>query len=415
MLLPPVDLAPWRHEAERLALVPETCSRVWSATARGLQVAFEIIPVGSTEAALRVSIGLPPARENLSIGCMDHALPLVDRVLTGDQIFDANVFVRGPEPFVYGLLDAPARRDLRTLVCDRGARVEGGVLALEPWATTRIKSDEVTAVVEAMLAMAAVLARTQAQAEQAIARIWLDDPNAEVRSLYADRFAAHGAIRRVVDHARAGVPPKPLASLAPSEALALIERVGQNEDGARVVAALCEHPAHDVFLRSLHAVMRMNVTTLQTLVGEGSLSSEACERALGIVPELVVKDPSFGATLLGLLFGRLEARNVLLRARYLEAFGEAGDSSWARLVASQLDSPHAEVRDAAIYALAKIGAEESLGALEPFTTGVLRSGEVKNAARGAIAAIEARLPAAPGSVSISKDRAGALTAPDDNT
>jgi hypothetical protein len=72
----------------------------------------------------------------------------------------------------------------------------------------------------------------------------------------------------------------------------------------------------------------------------------------------------------------------------------ANDRALTTSLIDQLERDEADDRVAALNALAKLGTVNEVGALEPYTRGILSSGRVKEAARSAIAAIQSRITGA---------------------
>lgn len=440
----------------------------WSGGVRGALVRFEVVPVSTVEAGVRVVV--PLGRAGLVIASTAHALTEQGRRLTGDHAFDEVVWLADPDPTIHGFLDAPRRSRLAEIV-RHGAHAQGGELRLEPWAN--LDPDLVEAVVEAMAEAAHALATTsRASAIEALVRIATSDPLRTVRAAcravadlapdVRDALAAAAAsviegpndeafaelaqqiqdialpphtrgkgiarmldlfplahcepilaelpsemepalVRALVQHLRTAeadtttglrliaplVDPRRIL-VSDDDRIAVADLVGELRDelALELCATLGTSDEPRVFEAALGAMMRLPVTAdevVQSLGDRGIL-----DRALGLAPEVARVVDGASGELLAAFYERVPERS-LLRIAYLETFGVLRQAEWAPLALDALDAPDDDVKIAAIDALAAIGGPTAVAALRGHTAGIFRAARLKDRARRAIEAIEARV------------------------
>lgn len=130
---------------------------------------------------------------------------------------------------------------------------------------------------------------------------------------------------------------------------------------------------------------------------------------------LLAKRGRVGAAVLEIAASSLPPESSAQLEHHLTLLGELGDPESVALLVAQFEHYDAAVRAAAIVATGRCGTLEHLPYLEPLTSGLFRSGEVKQLARAAIAAIRDRagLRDVPGALSLSGGTPGGLTLPEE--
>ncbi len=174
----------------------------------------------------------------------------------------------------------------------------------------------------------------------------------------------------------------------------LVVAVAETKNSALlpVLAALVDHGGDSVVARdALTVLMGFDVPALEL---ERVLSEQGRRLAETLAPQLCEQDPKLDRRLLLRLYRCLSAKEAHARARYLRLFSVGRPPApYLALAAGELENTeHGEVRQAAIEVLANLGERSHIGALRPFTEGLLRDAETKNAARSAISRIKERHP-----------------------
>jgi hypothetical protein len=160
------------------------------------------------------------------------------------------------------------------------------------------------------------------------------------------------------------------------------------------------------------------VTALMSLAGQGDveamfvkLGRGAFERVVVALPQVAHREPQAAGPLIAKLLPMVDPRRFEVRQRLVQGLGDTGDPQWVPLLLEQLESPFDEVQCAAIEALGNVGEMSVVTTIEPFTSGLFRSGAVKARARAAIARVRERHHARslPGAMSLADEPAGGLS------
>ncbi|MFO0751012.1 MAG: hypothetical protein U1F43_35860 [Myxococcota bacterium] len=450
------QLEAWRALVKGFALAADPAHPGrWSGVVDGVAVRLE----AALGAAGGVGLAASTGRPTLLVLPMRSALRLDERRLSGDPIFDRDVFLLDADPLIHALLDLETRTALHQLVVGRGVVAGGGELRLGAEAAAELGADAIGRCARDLLDLARRLARlTSEVAVAALVRIAADDPIDAVRATVARLADELPALRDALataslqpadqtdrtDHAFAR-----LAAIAQDETLgapargAALTRLVQLFPPSRFaplvlrlratlglwvfydVAARAREPGPDA--RALGEVLAAYVSqgderaaqalqAMMTLELDGAtllqlLGPRGRSFALGRTPDLAKPGLGLRGDLVAALLPGTEP-NPLLGPAYLRALGAVGDARFAALATAALASPYEGVTEAAVAALAAIGDLPSVAALKPLTSGLFRSGELKAAATRAIEAIRQRHGARenPGALSLSaSDRAGGLS------
>jgi HEAT repeat protein len=315
----------------------------------------------------------------------------------GDERFDAEVFLRGPELLLRALLDAPTRALVRDFVA-RGGRVAQGQLRVE-------SSSEETPPI-ALIRQTVTLARHLLPPDGLAARlsdVARRDPLPEVRTralgALAGRFGDDEGVRAVCREAltSADAELRLTAALAlGGEATDTLVELTQDTEGDNSQAA-----------RAIEALGRRLPLERALAILTDALRAGHRNVALAVIGALGrIGDPAAVSRLEAVL---ATAGGELSRAA-VEALATMADGAAEAALIRALSHSELEVRVAAAEAL---GATGTMAAVAPLRLMLDSSGagrQISRAARQAIAAIRARAPgASPGQVSLAEDETGQLS------
>jgi hypothetical protein len=318
-------------------------------------------------------------------------------VTVGDPFFDADLVVQGPPVSVRGLFGAYARERARAVFAMHAkVRIGGGALSAEFEDRDGVPAPAEWQLKE-LLALAHALEPGATDAAR-LAEIALRDPQPSVRAMALDTLAKeaaeHPRTREVLREAQrdaAGAIRLQAAQALGDEGRPTLHALAadatvEDEVSAAAVAAL---GGYVTFARATplldRAVAGLRVRTACALLkvmgrgsaGEAQIVAAALARVHG--PNAVAPSPE-------------------ITAAALEALAQTGAATTEPAFLACLDAPSSEVLVAAARGLACVGTARAVPPLRDLEA---RGGDVRRAARSAIAAIQMRLTGAmPGQVSL---------------
>lgn len=320
----------------------------------------------------------------------------------GDPAFDAVVTLGLPSSDLLSLFDQETRARVRA-VLDAGyaVRIASGELAARLVRPAWRRDDAMAATVRALVALAHRL-EAPADAAARLGRMATGDPLGAVRSRAL--FTLIGLAPqdpRTRDVLRVG-------TLDPEPGIRLQAACSLGEEGAAVLQALAVHPqVDDVSAARAIDALGASFALADARPVLARAADAGCVRTA--VAALSVIGRGGGAEVPGVadVLARTEGLIAVAAVRALAAIG--GPSVEAPLVAA-LCAPQPAVAAAAAAALATCGGVASVPELKAAEA---RGGDVRRAARSAIAAIQSRLTgASPGQVSLSGGDAGQVSVVD---
>ncbi|MCC6620021.1 MAG: hypothetical protein IT385_02125 [Deltaproteobacteria bacterium] len=347
-----------------------------------------------------------------------HAGGLPRRRKTGDAAFDEAVVVVALHDWVLGLLDRETRSRLQRLVVDHrfvlhDGQLQASLSGLVERARRRLVKD--------VDALATRLDRGSRSALKSAWRQALSEPQPAVRDRLVALILRHAAAspdrswlvlsRRELDGARlrdmvphvtrglAGQDPR----LDPAGAEALLQHLVDHHDahpeGIAALAALIAHASPSAWLdrlvaaaswaseSALRALSRALVDRLRREPSVAPHATSALHRVTDALPHLAAELAELGFPVDLELLERPWPDDAL--RRIYRALADR-DPQLGATLALRLDAHPAPA--ALARQLGRIAGPEALPALRPLTRGIFRGGDLKAAARAAVAAIEARHP-----------------------
>jgi hypothetical protein len=302
----------------------------------------------------------------------------------GDPGFDDEYFVQGQAPLALAILEPETRRRLAGLL-----RGQVAVAGREP---VDVSAALVDGVLEVRVKESGLSGR----------RAQVPDILAGALEVARRLVAPKDVAARIADNLR--VETEPGARLR--GVLTLAREFGEHPATRATLLAAREDASEEVRLRAAMALGEEGRETLLDLVGRAGTGDACAARAieaLGVrLPEGLGE-----ATLRRALGGAARPRTA--RA-CLETLGRLGRAEAEGLMLEALRSEDPEVSVASAQALAGAG---TVTAVVPLREAALRGGDLRRAARQAIAGIQSRLPGAgPGQLSLAGGEAGALSLAD---
>jgi hypothetical protein len=304
----------------------------------------------------------------------------------GDPQFDAEYYVQGQAPLALALLDPGTRRSLGALMRGRVAVPGRGSIEVDPSLSDGVlevqvkesgfsdNRERVPEILAGVLEVARLLIKPPDVAARLASNLQAEpEAGARLRGvlMLSREFPHHPATREALLAARED----------PSEEVRLRAAMALGEEGRTTLLALVESAGTD------DACAARAVAALGDRLSAGQAEA-ALRRALG------------GA-------GRPQTAQACL-----EALGRSGSPEHEPLLLEALRSDDPAVSIAAARALGRAGTVAAVPALRETTTAAVR-GELRSAARQAIAEIQARLTGAePGQLSLAGGEAGALSLAD---
>jgi HEAT repeat protein len=327
------------------------------------------------------------------------------RILIGDDEFDAAVAVYGDEMTVRALLDAATRAVVMERVVKQGSIVHGSTVFLSQIGHVAEKK-EIIEKIEHLAGFGDRLRLDPSSLCEKLLSAARREPLTKVRQrafhlLFAN-FSKHDALKRmIVEILR---DPDPLIRLFAAQA--------QGEDGVARVEAIAIDP--DIppktrivaYCYLVQWVQRPDTRALieQALVREPPMVAQAIIQFIGRI--------KCGALLdrVVTVFASAMDHGIVLAC--IDTLRELQDPSPEPYLIRALGWPDPETRTAAARALEQIGTIRSVEALLPLTQGFLVEPAVKEAARAALAAVRSRLSGAESgclSLATGEEQRGALS------
>jgi HEAT repeat protein len=302
-----------------------------------------------------------------------RSLADISSLETEDPVFDRAFEVIGPPAVVHALLDDPTRAQILDLAGHRGV-VEMAVVAGEVQVFVSLEAAEDAALVEAIAVAALALVAALATPSDVPARL----------------------ARNARDSARPEVRARQLSVL-------LRKHPGHDETRAALTSAATDTSA-DVRLLAGQALGDEGRAVLAGLAAASDTPDAIAARAVDALKGTLAVDE--GTALLSR--GPLLARACLAGFVRGVGVGAVGQAAAEAAIAVALGSRDRIARAAAIDALAQIGSASAVALLEDAAS--REGGDLRRAARGAIASIQSRLVGADhGQISLVEGGSGQLS------
>jgi HEAT repeat protein len=381
-------LRTWRHAALQAGLtaVREAQGGLFeggavTGRADGLQVRLEryIDPGehGTRIVVTGLSHGLSLRGEGLSTALEKR---LVGEGETGDPSFDREYHLLGEAPIAVALLDSETRQRLAHLIRGPGHETMGvdgslgdGVLEVRVRESGRSRSSE-----------------------------RLPEVLAHVLQVARRLFVPPDIAARIAENLRA----EPEAGVRLRGVLMLSREFPDHPAAREALLAACKDASEEVRLRAATALGEEGRETLLGLV-EGAHTEDSCAaRAIAALGDRLPAERVEASLRLALR----EAGRRLTALACLEALGRLGRAEHESLLLQALPSEDPAVSVAAVRALGRAGTVAAVAALQEAAE---RGGDLRGAARQAIAEIQARATGAePGQLSLAGGEAGAVSLAD---
>jgi hypothetical protein len=354
----------------------------------------------------------PPAHLRTKMFEDDGSIPLppAPELEIGDDEFDRSFFVLGPPTLVYALLDAETRRVLKKLTASHragGVEIEQGRLQLHEPGSEGLRPEPVERCARDAVALARRLLPPADMARRLCENAQKDPlPAVRLNNLRAAiREAPGSAQTRAALMAATGdrdtsVRLRAGLALGADGRDALVSVADSDAAGDTEVETALEALGADVPVVLVARVLRRSVGVNLDRPPSLPRAARACVAALARAP---------AADAISLLQALLLASASLAddAARVLGRIG--GPDAEAALIGA-LEGEVPEGRLAAARLLGDVGSAAAVVALREAEA---RGGELRKAARQAIADIQSRLAAAPGAVSLSGSEAGQVSMVED--
>jgi hypothetical protein len=313
--------------------------------------------------------GVAPDVTIAPVGVFDrvaHVLGSAD-AKTGDPAFDARVVLHGPLVTTRALLDAPTRAGILELFGRfEAGRIDRGFLSFESAEALGVPDSLDAGTLQRALDLAHAL-ETPASPPVRLAAIVREDPLATVRALALQALCEPGG-----DHPAA------------QDALQHASR----------------DPEPSVRLRAGRALGSRGDVVLQALASDAGVPDVVSAEAIDALGEAFALEPARAVLLRGIASGR--GRTALAALRALAPGGAAEVPTLSAALAAE-----PMVAEEAARALGRVAGADAVAALHEAEA---RGGEIRHAAREAIAAIQSRLTGAlPGQVSLVSSETGQLS------
>lgn len=309
-------------------------------------------------------------------------------ILTGDARFDDRVLVGGPAQAALAVLNQEARSRVMALVEDGRGEVEDGLVSV------RLRGRVMDiATLEQLVAevagVASALTPRDFDFPQALARNAGADGLPQVRMRNLEKLLSAFPQSEPAREAAARALAEPDARLRLRAAMAL----SGSSEALPVLAALVGDPSAETglrldALRTLASGWPYREVSPSVAAALGSGEEPLQREALSLLGH--EKDLSLYEQAVQLGSRSSDA----LACQLARTLGQLGDARAQRALLLLLSRSASEVKAAAAAALGEVGTVEAVEALLPLSRGLLKGGEVKEAAREAIRAIQGRIAGA---------------------
>ena len=304
-------------------------------------------------------------------------------VAVGDGSFERRVRVDGDPTYALAVLNPGVRDRLLQLASLQG-QVQQGELELTVRGRVR-RADRLVSLVEFLVGLGRSLSVPEPDWPAALCARAIEDPSREVR-----KRSLEALVSRYPDSPETEVAIRDrLADFAPEVRLLAARHAG--EDGLPVVSEVFHDPELTPDVRSDALRAWADLSPRRT----GDLRRALAAALLAEGNVLFVTGASIIAqredrALRPQLVAAYETGSPSVQAASLAALAIVGDHRDVEVAIEGLDSRDADVRAAAAKVLGRWGDRETVPALLPLTKGIGQPTQVKDEARAAIAAIQAR-------------------------
>lgn len=342
-----------------------------------------------TALIVQAAAGVP----ELTVGPLDG---LASPVETGDPAVDGRIAITGDALTLLPLLTEPVRQGLTRLVVGSGLRIEDRRLTAR-WNPPLADSRLLEQTARELVALAGGLDASDVDPPTALLRIVSDDP-----CLGARRVAARHLLESFGgSQAAAAAARQVLSGPDPHNRVLAAERLG-GPDGFTAAAEVLADPRveHSARVRALHHISGADdVRRDQVLAQVVGASGTGTGPLLHAVLEVVA---SHGVRVAAEPIGRLlldPGLDDFCLGALIEAARALGDPAVEPGVLAVLEI-NEDLRVPAIEALAAAGTIAAVAPLTEWSKGLFRDGDIKDAARAAIVAIQARVAGTPGALAV---------------